>query len=159
MKRLKQKASYMSGWGMLCLYLPGPTSAGCIHFEHPCYNSWSQNYSCMVLPRCLSSHFLPELVGEFSGNIHEGSLQAASTVHKRGCCDWPLSINIDQSLHSEPTTFLLLLHSCKTNAMTRLLRKESRKRKQFIHKEPRSFHTFHKFSHALTTGRLSTRKT
>ena len=102
---------------------------------------------------------LPELVGEFSGNIHEGSLQAASTVHKRGCCDWPLSINIDQSLHSEPTTFLLLLHSCKTNAMTRLLRKESRKRKQFIHKEPRSFHTFHKFSHVLTTGRLSTRKT
>ena len=79
MKRLKQKASYMSGWGMLCLYLPGPTSAGCTHFEHPCYNSRSQKCSCMVLPRCLSSHFLPEFVGEFSGNIREGSLQALCT--------------------------------------------------------------------------------
>ena len=119
MKRLKQKASCMSGWGMLCLYLPGPTSAGCIDFEHPCYNSWSQKCSCIVLPRCLSSHFLPELVGELSGNIHEGSLQAASTVHKRGCRDWPCrcswnrSNEIDQSLRSEPTIFLFLLHSYK----------------------------------------------
>ena len=69
----------MSGWGMLCLYLPGPTSAGCTHFEHPCYNSRSQKCSCMVVPRCLSSHFLTEFVGEFSGNIHEGSLQALCT--------------------------------------------------------------------------------
>ena len=58
-----------------------------------------------------------------------------------------------------PPYFCFYFIVINRNAMARLLRKEIRKRKQINHKEPRSFHTFHKFSHVLTTGRLSTRKT
>ena len=58
-----------------------------------------------------------------------------------------------------PPYFCFYFIVINRNAMARLLRKEIRNRKQINHKEPRSFHTFHKFSHVLTTGRLSTRKT
>ena len=60
--------------------------------------------------------------------------KSASTVHKRGCCDWPCRWNrsseIDQSLQNPPYVcfYFIVIRCYKRNAMARLLRKESRKR-------------------------------
>ena len=41
------------------------------------------------------------IIGQiYSGNIHQGSLQGASTVHKRGYHDWPCHCNRSKNIYN-----------------------------------------------------------